>query len=59
MSRWSRALVAAFAGGARMFPKASTWAVVLRFVTFNVFVILVDSAMNSRLLCSLTGNRRE
>ena len=41
------------------FPRASTWAVVFRFVTFNVLVILVDSAMNSRLLRSLTGNSRE
>jgi hypothetical protein len=35
-----------------MFSNASTWAVVLRFVTFEVFDILVDSAMNSMLRCS-------
>ena len=46
-------------GGVMMFPAASTRAVVFRFVTFDVFVIFVDSAMNSKLLCSLTGNNRE
>src|SRR5258705_6000288 len=59
MSRWSLAAVAPSVAGVRITPDVSVLAVLLIPVTLRVFVTFVDSAKNSALYRSRSGNRRE